>query len=334
VAVLEGSATIFGSTIAIQTASGQTFAVVEGGGQMQTVPITKAPAPVITPPPVVFEGITVEAVQSPTAVAFAVSDQTLSLGGSVTVARDASLPIHFATDATGKTILIAGDQTTTIETEIQPTTITIAGVTLTPHPPAFTDFLIDGQALAVGKQLTLARSTETFQLQTDAAHQTILLANWKTKTLPAPPPTAPFTINGVILTPLFSTQTVSAILVNGHSLTVGSSITVTASERPDLVLLTLTTDEAGHTLLVAPHGTATLTTDKNGALAIETGVRVVDAIASILGLESETSNSPSVGIKYTGVGPVPTLTSREAKSVDFCGWTFLIIMCLVACLGY
>jgi hypothetical protein len=314
------------TTIALTTDNvGNT--VLNVGGQPSTVsnlPSTVAPitvgsatlSPVAPSPPIA---------SSPVLVVF---DQTLSVGGSVTVGTGPSQTIvALSTNQAGNTVLNVGGQVSTLGTSVNAGGPFVAGdITLTPTSTSTAaQFVVAQQTLTVGGSITLGSgvSQTLVALTTNAAGATVLNAGGQLSTLSDQQASvAPLVVAGTTLAPIAGSS--GAFSVAGTTLSVGGSVTIGVGSA-STTILALSTDNAGHTVLVSNGQSSTLAPATTAAPNL------------ILFGTSITANSPasaSQGFVISGqtlsVGGTVTLGSGTsattlALQTDVAGHTIVVL---------
>jgi hypothetical protein len=284
-----------GSTITIGSGSSQTTIALTTDGTGNTVlnvggqPSTISNSPT-TANPVVVGSVTLSPAAVPAATAsspvYVVSGNTLSIGGSVTVGTGAAQTIvALSTNQAGNTVLNVGGQTSTLSNSPNTVAPVVAGsITLTPasSSPTSPQFIVSGQILSVEGSITLGSgaSQTIIVLTTNAAGATVLNAGGQLSTLASQQATsAPLVVAGTTLSPVAGSSGVFSIA--GTTLSVGGSATLGIGS-PSTTVLALSTDNAGHTVLVS-----------NGQSSTLSAPSVTPAPSLVLFGTSITANSPS-----------------------------------------
>ncbi|KAF2423486.1 hypothetical protein EJ08DRAFT_447913 [Tothia fuscella] len=255
------TATVLGTPVVIHTSNGQTFAVAGTGAAAGTVPIKlSAPSPSPTLPALVIDGQTITAVLgfSP---ALVFSSQTLSLGSSISITQDGSTAIAALRTDKGNTLLLVGDQTSSLTSLPSNTPIIMGGHTIVPS----------GQTLTLGGSITVVNrdSTATAALRTET-DKTLLIFGDQTSTLTSLASNTPILMNGNTIN-LVSLP--AEITISGQRLQLGSSITV--GTGPSAKTVTLTTNSIGKTILANGDQTVTMTENFLGGTPITASPPIV-----------------------------------------------------------
>jgi hypothetical protein len=220
---------------------------------------------------------------------FIISDQTLSLGGTITVSTGTSvMTLALTTNVAGHTIIVSNG----ISSELRPAStpfpapglLTLNGqtITLETGPPGNARYIVAGQTLTQGGSITF--SGTVFTLTTDAAGYTVLASNGHVSLVPMP---GPLTIDGKIITAtILPFGKGVGYVVGGQTLTLRGSITTLGKT------LTLTTDQQSRTVLVENGKTSTIpvgdgTATATGSLPLPTVGLPRSTVA--VGLATQTS---------------------------------------------
>ncbi|TKA70140.1 hypothetical protein B0A49_07720 [Cryomyces minteri] len=182
---------------------------------------------------------------------YVVGSQTLRLGGSVTIG---STVVALTTNSAGQSIVIAGGTTSTLSPAALsvPQALTIDGQTLSAISASA--YVLSGQTLAPGHPITLGSgsSQTVISLATDSAGNSVVVMGSSTSALRFPTSAGALVLNGQTLTPASASEYIVAgqTLAPGHPITLGSGVSRT--------VVSLTTDAAGHSVVVVGSSTSTL----------------------------------------------------------------------------
>ena len=282
-----------GTTIALQTnTNGNTQVIVNGISS--ALPIAST-APSVAPVVVAGSTYSASVITSAggTSTVYNIGGQTLGVGTSIVLGSGPSATtIALQTNANGNTQVIVNGISSafpTASTAPPVAPVVIAGSTyyasvVTSTGGTSTVYNIGGQTLDVGSSIVLGSgpSATTIALETNVNGNTQVVVNGKTSTLPGTstaPSVAPIVVAGVTVTPSVAPGGNTVLNIGGHTLTLGSSITLGSGTSATTIAYQVS---SGVTEVVVNGHTSTLS-------------------AAI------TSNRQSVGVAIlSGIGGIPT----------------------------
>jgi hypothetical protein len=192
-----------------------------------------------------------------------VSGKPLVVGSSVVVGSgSAQTTVALSTDKAGNTVLNVGGQASTLDSVIPAGTAIVAGgvtIQASPVSAASPVFVVSGQSLSVQGSITVGSgaSQTIVALTTNAAGETVLNAGGKLSTLATSQVTvAPIVVAGSTITPVAGSS--GAFSVGGTVLSVGGGPVTVGVGSPSTTVLALSTDSAGHTVLISNGQSSTL----------------------------------------------------------------------------
>jgi hypothetical protein len=201
---LEVSTDGFDQTTRVAPAPDNRPQVTASGAQVTSAPYVPVPVPAVTPPPVITQGgVTLQpvpvtsvrvtnidgkpaTVEATVNYRYVVGSATLTPGTPATIDN---VVVALSVDSAGKTVLVAGDTTTTLPAAparaAQPTTAAVEIATTVVE--GTTKYVLAGQTLAPGQAITVGNIP--ISIGTVGASQTVLVMGDMTTTLAAGPTT-------------------------------------------------------------------------------------------------------------------------------------------------
>lgn len=265
--IAPGSSAVIGSgnaatTIVYQASGRSTQILAVASGATATITPGAFPALVTTSPSpeaITFEGITTSQAGG-RSNAVVVGSRTVGVGSSITLGSGASATVVVVLTSDGTTQLVVGSSTTALAFASPTAAVaaTIGGFTASQVAGQTEAVVVGDQTLSAGKIVTVTgpSTTATIALQTNEAGATQLVVGSSTTDLAFATPAnlASVTFNGVEASQ--ATGQDSAIVVDGSTLSVGETATITAASTTATVALMTGSDGATH--LVVGSSTTTL----------------------------------------------------------------------------
>jgi hypothetical protein len=232
------------AVIALQTSGSHTYLVVGSSSSLlpEQIPITRSAVPIV---------VGTDTIQPDASSNYIISGQTLAAGSEITLVSGSSSAVIALQTSDSKTYLVVGSSTSVLpeqETATRSAVPIVVG-TNTIQPDASSNYIISGQTLAAGSEVTLVSgsSTAIVALKTSNS-RTYLVIGTLTSMLPEQtasegdiqPPA--FTIGSSVITPNSASEYViaSQTLRPGAAITVSGSIISLASHATEIVIGTST----------------------------------------------------------------------------------------------
>lgn len=261
---------------------------------------------------------------------YIISDQTLAAGSEITLIFGTSSAVVALQTSNSQTYLVVGTSSSALPEQIKATisAVPIIVGTNTIQPDASSKYVISGQTLTAGSEITLVSgsSTAIIALQTSDSH-TYLVVGTSTSILSAQTASLgsiqipEFTIGSSVVTPNSASEYVvaSQTLRPGAAITVSGSVISLASHATEIVIGTSTQTAAYHqgfggyiwSALGATSTLAQTSASSSGSLVSSTGSVLPPAsgISSVSGT-GIVSSSPSSASPQS-----PTTTEASGTSV-------------------
>lgn len=243
-----------------------------------------------------------------------VQGRTIMPGSSLTLGSGSQTTVvAMATDAAGHVELIVGSSTTVLPAIAQPTNsakptqFLLGGQVITESAG---EFIVQGHTITPGGSATLGsgRSKTVVAVTTDSAGHTELIVGDATLTLTGPG--RPFTAAAHIFTPVAG----NAFVVDGKTLTMGSTITLGSGSLTTKVVLT--TDSRGWTEIVEPSTTILLGSARPGGFILSGLMPHVSTTATPSPTRKSYPSAVSLASNAAVASPSPT----SAGSVVLMEW--------------